>query len=347
MPARIATWPALVALLLAPILLPAAAAEEPPAAAEQPAAVTAPAPQSVTQVGAAPNGAQSESAQSESAQSKSAQSESAQSESAQPEGAASASAGATVAQGKSFDDTLASFTPESSARPQRSGPLAENNLSTTTGIVKWLLSTIAILGVIVLFAFLLKKSRLVQRTVGPMRLEAQMAVGPKERVVQLQVGQRHILLGVTSNSVNFLMELTPEAEVKAEQKTESEPAQETRQYTREEFDRFAAQFMAYMQEHKKSDAPTAATFSEVLAQAYDHTTQAAQEFEAGAASETAGSRAAGNAAELEALKHTPWVADTELVSASDQEGLPPLPQSLTQGARPDDAPPEGKSDKER
>lgn len=327
MPARIATWPALVALLLAPILLPAAAAEEPPAAAEQPAAVTAPAPQSVTQVGAAPNGAQSESAQ--------------------PEGAASASAGATVAQGKSFDDTLASFTPESSARPQRSGPLAENNLSTTTGIVKWLLSTIAILGVIVLFAFLLKKSRLVQRTVGPMRLEAQMAVGPKERVVQLQVGQRHILLGVTSNSVNFLMELTPEAEVKAEQKTESEPAQETRQYTREEFDRFAAQFMAYMQEHKKSYAPTAAPFSEVLAQAYDHTTQAAQKFEAGAASETAGSRAAGNAAELEALKHTPWVADTELVSASDQEGLPPLPQSLTQGARPDDAPPEGKSDKER
>ncbi len=327
MPARIATWPALVALLLAPILLPAAAAEEPPAAAEQPAAVTAPAPQSVTQVGAAPNGAQSESAQ--------------------PEGAASASAGATVAQGKSFDDTLASFTPESSARPQRSGPLAENNLSTTTGIVKWLLSTIAILGVIVLFAFLLKKSRLVQRTVGPMRLEAQMAVGPKERVVQLQVGQRHILLGVTSNSVNFLMELTPEAEVKAEQKTESEPAQETRQYTREEFDRFAAQFMAYMQEHKKSDAPTAAPFSEVLAQAYDRTTQAAQEFEAGAASDTAGSRAAGNAAELEALKHTPWVADTELVSASDQEGLPPLPQSLTQGARPDDAPPEGKSDKER
>ena len=327
MPARIATWPALVALLLAPILLPAAAAEEPPSAAEQPAAVTAPAPQSVTQVGAAPNGAQSESAQ--------------------PEGAASASAGATVAQGKSFDDTLASFTPESSARPQRSGPLAENNLSTTTGIVKWLLSTIAILGVIVLFAFLLKKSRLVQRTVGPMRLEAQMAVGPKERVVQLQVGQRHILLGVTSNSVNFLMELTPEAEAKAEQKTESEPAQETRQYTREEFDRFAAQFMAYMQEHKKSEAPTAAPFSEVLAQAYDHTTQAAQEFEAGAASETAGSRAAGNAAELEALKHTPWVADTELVSASDQEGLPPLPQSLTQGARPDDAPPEGKSDKER
>ena len=138
MPARIATWPALVALLLAPILLPAAAAEEPPAAAEQPAAVTAPAPQSVTQVGAAPNGAQSESAQSERAL---------------PEGAASASAGATVAQGKSFDDTLASFTPESSARPQRSGPLAENNLSTTTGIVKWLLSTIAILGVIVLFAF--------------------------------------------------------------------------------------------------------------------------------------------------------------------------------------------------
>ena len=68
--------------------------------------------------------------------------------------AGAAAPGSTVAQGKSFDDTLASFSSEE--RPKRSGPLAENNLSTAGGIIKWLLSTIAILGVIVLFAFLLK-----------------------------------------------------------------------------------------------------------------------------------------------------------------------------------------------
>ena len=156
--------------------------------------------------------------------------------------AQAAALGSTVAQGKIFDDTLASFSAEE--RPKRSGPLAENNLSTAGGIIKWLLSTIAILGVIVLFAFLLKKSRLVQRSVGPMCLEAQMAVGPKERVVQLQVGKRHILLGVTANNVNFLMDLTEPDE------PDEPEAKPTAPYTRAEFDRFAAQFMAYMQEKR-------------------------------------------------------------------------------------------------
>ena len=129
----------------------------------------------------------------------------------------------TLAQGKSFDATLSSFQSE---RAKPSGPLAENSLNTTTGLVKWLLSTVAILGVIFLFAFLLKKSRLVQRAVGPMRLEAQMAVGPKERVVQLQVGQRHILLGVTAANVNFLMDLTePESPQSAAAAQASTPPQ--------------------------------------------------------------------------------------------------------------------------
>lgn len=267
--------------------------------------------------------------------------------------AGAAAPGSTVAQGKSFDDTLASFSSEE--RPKRSGPLAENNLSTAGGIIKWLLSTIAILGVIVLFAFLLKKSRLVQRSVGPMCLEAQMAVGPKERVVQLQVGKRHILLGVTANNVNFLMDLT-----EPEEPDEPE-AKPTAPYTRAEFDRFAAQFMAYMQEQKASASGSAAAgnaaFSEVLAQAYDRTTQAAQA--AGlmdtavpdpgtapaAASVGSPSAAQANTAEvIEALKNTPWVADTEL-APDDSETLPPLPEGLTKGTTPEEIPSESAKDK--
>ncbi len=137
--------------------------------------------------------------------------------------ASSPATASTLAQGKSFDATLSSFQSE---RAKPSGPLAENSLNTTTGLVKWLLSTVAILGVIFLVAFLLKKSRLVQRAVGPMRLEAQMAVGPKERVVQLQVGQRHILLGVTAANVNFLMDLTePESPQSAAAAQASTPPQ--------------------------------------------------------------------------------------------------------------------------
>lgn len=279
--------------------------------------------------------------------------------------AGAAAPGSTVAQGKSFDDTLASFSSEE--RPKRSGPLAENNLSTAGGIIKWLLSTIAILGVIVLFAFLLKKSRLVQRSVGPMCLEAQMAVGPKERVVQLQVGKRHILLGVTANNVNFLMDLTEPEE------PEEPEVKPTAPYTRAEFDRFAAQFMAYMQEQKASAAGSAATgaagvaaagnaaFSEVLAQAYDRTTQAAQAAglmdtaapdpgmapagSPGAASVGSPSASQANPAEvIEALKNTPWVADTEL-APDDSETLPPLPEGLTKGTTPEEIPSESAKDK--
>lgn len=344
---------------------------------------------------------------------------------------------ATLAQGKSFDATLSSFQSE---RAKPSGPLAENSLNTTTGLVKWLLSTVAILGVIFLFAFLLKKSRLVQRAVGPMRLEAQMAVGPKERVVQLQVGQRHILLGVTAANVNFLMDLTepespqsaaavqaptppqaaaphsapssapsmapnavppsaapvppyapygvyapfaaapaapylpyggapyapygsapyspygvaphvpemhaPETHA-AEPRAQSAAAPASAPFNQEEFERFTAQFLAQMrardpqpgQAAAQSAPPPApdgaaavsgAPFSEVLAQAYDQTTTAAQ---------VAGLMDAGRAqqaATVEALQNTPWVADTELVPDPklSEDELPHLPDELAQGAEP-------------
>lgn len=194
-----------------------------------------------------------------------------------------------------------------------------------------------------------------------------MAVGPKERVVQLQVGKRHILLGVTANNVNFLMDLT---ETEEPEEPEAKP---TAPYTRAEFDRFAAQFMAYMQEQKASAAGGAAggaagvaaagnaAFSEVLAQAYDRTTQAAQAAglmdsaapdhemapagSPGAASVGSPSAAQANTAEvIEALKNTPWVADTEL-APDDSETLPPLPEGLAKGTTPEEIPSESAKDK--
>ena len=88
------------------------------------------------------------------------------------------------------------------------GELASGGLNSADGIIKWLLSTIAVLGVIFAFAYFLKRSRFVQRGSGPIVLENQIALGPKERVVQVKVGERHLLLGVTSNSVNLICDLT-------------------------------------------------------------------------------------------------------------------------------------------
>ena len=64
-------------------------------------------------------------------------------------------------------------------RPKRSGSLAEGGLNTTSGIIQWLLSTIAVLGIIFILAFLIKKSRFVQRSGSSIRLETQMALVQK------------------------------------------------------------------------------------------------------------------------------------------------------------------------
>lgn len=92
---------------------------------------------------------------------------------------------------------------------QRSGALASGGLASPAGIINWLLSTIAILGVIFALAWLLRRSRLVQRSMGgSMHLITQMAVGPKERLVQVRAASRVLLVGVTAHSVNLVADLT-------------------------------------------------------------------------------------------------------------------------------------------
>lgn len=100
-------------------------------------------------------------------------------------------------------------------RPKRSGALAEGGLNTTSGIIQWLLSTIAVLGIIFVLAFLIKKSRFVQRAGSSIRLETQMALGPKERIVQVRVGDRHLLLGVTPSNINLILELDNDSQKEA------------------------------------------------------------------------------------------------------------------------------------
>lgn len=108
------------------------------------------------------------------------------------------------AKGSLIDDNIKIITTNT-----RSGALAGGGVTSTAGLIKWLLSTVAILGIIFVLAYVLKKSRLVQRTTGSsMTLIGQMAVGPKERLVQIKVGERYLLLGVTPQNVNLVADLS-------------------------------------------------------------------------------------------------------------------------------------------
>lgn len=77
-------------------------------------------------------------------------------------------------------------------------------LSTTEGLATWVFSTLCILALIFLIAYVIKKSKFVIQKSNNLSIVEQLAVGPKERVVLMKVGQRHVLLGVTSSQISFL-----------------------------------------------------------------------------------------------------------------------------------------------
>lgn len=91
---------------------------------------------------------------------------------------------------------------------QSSGGALQNGLNTPAGILQWMLSTIGVLAFIFFLAYIFRKSRFVQRAVGTMQIEGQIALGPKERLVRVKVGERTLLLGVTSNNVNLILDIS-------------------------------------------------------------------------------------------------------------------------------------------
>lgn len=74
-------------------------------------------------------------------------------------------------------------------------------------IVSWLLSTLGVVLLIVVLAIGIKKTRIRFSSSGRLEILAQLPLGPKERVVELKAGDRHLLLGVAPGSVRLLCEL--------------------------------------------------------------------------------------------------------------------------------------------
>lgn len=104
-----------------------------------------------------------------------------------------------------------------SMQSQNKGPLSEG-LNTPAGIFQWIVSTIGVLCLIFFLAYMFRKSRFVQRAVGTMQIEGQIALGQKERLMKVRVGERSLLIGVTSNNVNLILDLSAPVEKKPDSK---------------------------------------------------------------------------------------------------------------------------------
>jgi len=72
-------------------------------------------------------------------------------------------------------------------------------------IVETLLGLILVLAIIILLAWLIKRTNRFQATAnGEMKIIAGLPLGPRERAILLQVGEQQILVGVTAQHVQTL-----------------------------------------------------------------------------------------------------------------------------------------------
>ncbi|MGE6107240.1 flagellar biosynthetic protein FliO [Aeromonas sobria] len=85
--------------------------------------------------------------------------------------------------------------------------LAQAN-ATAPSLTSWLLSSLMVIGLILVLGFLLKKSKLTaQLGGGQMKVIASLPLGYKEKLLVVKVGEQQLLIGVTPQQVNFLYRL--------------------------------------------------------------------------------------------------------------------------------------------
>ena len=102
---------------------------------------------------------------------------------------------------------------------------ASHDFTSVSSIASWLLSTILILGIIMVIAYLLKKTKFIKTGGNDLGTLNQIYLGPKQRVVLVKAYDKHILLGVTQNSITYLTEVNPnkDTSLKVEEISEIKP----------------------------------------------------------------------------------------------------------------------------
>jgi flagellar protein FliO/FliZ len=87
---------------------------------------------------------------------------------------------------------------------------AATEVTPTTGLTQWLVSSFGVLALILVLAFLLKKSRLVPQIGRPdFKVLYTLPIGYKEKLVIVQAGEQQLLLGITPQKISFLQEIKP------------------------------------------------------------------------------------------------------------------------------------------
>ncbi|MGN1281690.1 MAG: FliO/MopB family protein [Succinivibrio sp.] len=90
--------------------------------------------------------------------------------------------------------------------------VAGHQLGSYSQFVTWLVSTFAILAVIFLFAFLLKKTRFVKSNTGKLVLLNQLYLGQKQRLAIIKAENRKLLIGISAGQITTLAELDDDKE---------------------------------------------------------------------------------------------------------------------------------------
>jgi len=67
-----------------------------------------------------------------------------------------------------------------------------------------IMSLLMVLGLIIISALILKRFNLAQQSSNHMKVIASLSLGPKERVVVIQIGEQQLLLGVCPQQVSLL-----------------------------------------------------------------------------------------------------------------------------------------------
>lgn len=80
----------------------------------------------------------------------------------------------------------------------------------TGQIVSWLFSTMAVVVFIIVLAYIVKKTRVRMGGGGQSRVLSQIPVGPKERIAEVRIAGRRLIVGVTAQNISLLSDLGPD-----------------------------------------------------------------------------------------------------------------------------------------
>ncbi|GIC78045.1 flagellar biosynthetic protein FliO [Moritella sp. F3] len=75
-------------------------------------------------------------------------------------------------------------------------------------MLQWLLSLLVVLAVILMLAWIAKKSRVFGSNHQQLQVVATLPLGPKERIMVIKVGEEQVLVGVTGQQISLLKELS-------------------------------------------------------------------------------------------------------------------------------------------